>query len=720
MFKRYRMLIFHFIFILFALNSSSTYCQSEDFNILNKWVRWSNSGNMVINHLNDQAFHYLDLRGNGIAALKTEIDWKKRQEIVKAKLMKSVGPFPGKTPLNPIITGVLKKNGYRVEKIIYESVPKFYVTACLFIPDRIKGKGPVVIHVSGHTWNAFRDSTYQIVIQNLVKKGFIVFAIDPIAQGERDQYFDSVENKSIIENGVPSHSYVGNQCFISGSSIAKYFTWDIIRGIDYLETRKEVDMKNIGIAGRSGGGTQSAYAVAFDDRIKASAPEAFITSQKRLLESVGLQDAEANLYHAVINGIEHADFIEVRAPKPMMILTTSRDFFSIQGARETYQEALKAYQAFGKPGNLILAQDDYIHGSTKKNREAVYGFFQKFLEHPGNPVEDEVEILNPEDLKVTSTGKVSSSLGGETVFTLNVKHTEELLHALENSRRHMQEHLKMVREKAKSISGFIFPAHESEPVFCGRYTRKGYSVEMYVLQGEGTCAIPLLLFVPDSCKKSPAIIYLNPEGKSADASPGGKIEQLVNKGIIVAAPDLAGIGETKNTGGRYEHAVDYATVLIGRSLPGIRAGDIIRVSEFLKYRADVNASEIGTVATGELCPALLHALAFDQSIKYAILRQSPVSYRSVVMNRFYKVNFSCSVPGALMAYDLPDLIGCISPRKVILEDIKDQMLEPATPELISRELEFPRKVYSSEKVKENLRIVTSDSSLDSIVDWCLK
>ena len=243
---------------------------------------------------------------------------------------------------------------------------------------------------------------------------------------------------------------------------------------------------------------------------------------------------------------------------------------------------------------------------------------------------------------------------------------------------------------------------------------------MYVLQGEGTCALPLLLFVPDSCEKSAAIIYLNPEGKSADSSPGGKIEQLVKKGIIVAAPDLSGIGETKNTGGRYEHAVDYATVLIGRSLSGIRAGDIIRVSEFLKARGNVNASEIGAVATGELCPALLHAAAFDQSIKYAILRQSPVSYKSVVMNPFYKVNFSCTVPGALIAYDLPDLIGCISPRKVVLEDIKDQMLEPATPELISRELEFPRKVYSSEKVPENLRIITSNDSLDSIVDWCLK
>jgi len=588
------------------------------------------------------------------------MDWIKRQEKVKASLMQSVGPFPGKTPLNPVVTGVVKKSGYRVEKIIYESIPKFYVTACLFIPDGIKGKRPVVIHVSGHTDNGFREPTYMILIQNLVNKGFIVFAIDPVGQSEREGFSDTGGISRNNQSGVPYHSYVGNQCFLSGSSLAMYFTWDIIRGIDYLETRKEVDMKNIGIAGRSGGGTQSAYAAAFDDRIKAAAPEAFITSQKRLLESVGLQDAESNLYHAVVNGIEHADFIEVRAPKPMMIVTTTRDYFSIQGARETFTEAMNAYKAFGKPENLILAEDDYIHGSTKKNREAVYGFFQKFLNFPGNPVEEEVEIIPPVELKVTSTGQVLSSLGGETVFTLNRKRSGGLMNELKISRNNIEVHLNNVREKAANISGFIPPDNEGEKVFFGRYNRKTYNIEMHVIQGEGLCYIPFLLFIPDKTIKSKVIIYLNPEGKSADAYPGGKIEQLVNRGFIVAAPDLSGTGETTNSAGRYlDHLVDYATVLIGRSQQAIRAGDIIRISEFLKARNDVDPFEIGAIGIGESGPALLHAATFDKSIKYVILINSLISYNTLVMNEHYKVKFSCAVPGALTGYDLPDLMAYI-------------------------------------------------------------
>ena len=141
---------------------------------------------MLISHINDQAFDYLEIRSKEIATLKTEIDWKKRREKIKVSLMKCIGSFPEKTPLNPKITGILKKNGYRVEKIIYESISKFYVTASLFIPDGIKGKRPVVIHVSGHSDLGFREPTYQILIHNLVKNRIYCFCYRSYrAEGER-------------------------------------------------------------------------------------------------------------------------------------------------------------------------------------------------------------------------------------------------------------------------------------------------------------------------------------------------------------------------------------------------------------------------------------------------------------------------------------------------------------------------------------------------------
>jgi cephalosporin-C deacetylase-like acetyl esterase len=143
-------------------------------------------------------------------------------------------------------------------------MPGFYVTGCLFIPDSIKGKRPAILFVSGHTQESFRYKEYQIMILNLVKKGFIVFGIDPVSQGERIQHYDPEKNASVIGPTTREHEYLGNQTLISGVSLARYFIWDGIRGIDYLLTREEVDPANIGVTGQSGGGTQSSYIFAFD------------------------------------------------------------------------------------------------------------------------------------------------------------------------------------------------------------------------------------------------------------------------------------------------------------------------------------------------------------------------------------------------------------------------------------------------------------------------
>ena len=140
--------------------------------------------------------------------------------------MEIVGPFPEKTPLNAKVTGVVKKDGYRIEKILYESIPGFYVTGCLFVPDKAKVNNPAILFVSGHTQDAFRYDAYQVMILNLVKKGFIVFAIDPISQGERIQLYDPEKNASFIGPTTREHSYLGHQCFISGVSLARYFIWD--------------------------------------------------------------------------------------------------------------------------------------------------------------------------------------------------------------------------------------------------------------------------------------------------------------------------------------------------------------------------------------------------------------------------------------------------------------------------------------------------------------
>lgn len=713
-------LILPILLSLILIFPDLSFSQKENLNIMSTWVKGINAGVMQLNYLNDQAYKYLDLRDKEISKLVTKSDWINRQTEVKRILNELIGPFPEKNPLNPRITGTLKKDGYRVEKIIIETMPGFYLSGALFIPDGIKGKRPAILDNIGHSDYAFRKESYQNVIHNLVRKGFIVYAIDPVGQGEKDDYYDPVTKKSIIEEGVPAHDYFGNQCFLSGFSSCRYFIWDGIRAIDYLCSRKEVDPERIGVTGLSGGGTVTAYLCAFDERIKAAAPYNWAIYDRRLLETMGVQDAESNIFHGLMNGITFADLLEARAPRPTMMIKTTRDYLPIQGARESYQEIRKAYKAFGMEENLVLAEDDSEHQFTRKNNEATYAFFQKHLNLPGDPAEVQVQAIPREELIISPTGLISTYLEAESVFSLNKKETEPFIKNMEESRKNINEHLVKVRLKAMELSGYSEPQAPKVLYFTGRYKRKGYSVEKYLLSGAENCVIPLLLFVPDGNRKFPSLIYLHPEGKTAQSAPGGQIEELVNAGFIVAAPDLTGTGETANKfrPDRDPLIENYNAVLTGLSMVGIRTADIIRVLNYLETRDDVESDKIAAVAVGDMGPVLLHAACFDRTIKHVVLLGAPLSYKSMVYNKYYEMKFSCTVPGALKAYDLPDLIACISPGKVVLAGSTDHMLKPASRELTEQELEFPLKVYSVKNVMENLKILSSAEKLNEILEFC--
>lgn len=706
--------IFLFVFIL-GLHLHS-FCQEENLNVLDEWIEWTDGHNMLTHHLNEQAFKLLDRRDEHIAGLTTKADWIKRQSEIKQTLTEISGPFPAKTPLNARITGIEKKDGYRIEKIIYESIPGFYVTGCLFIPDGLKGKSPAILNAIGHTSIAFRTEPYQKIILHLVQKGFIVFAIDPVSQGERIQYFDSEKGESVIGGVTTEHSYFGNQCFLAGVSPSRYFIWDGIRGIDYLISRKEVDPERIGITGISGGGTQTAYISSIDERVKASAPTCYITGFRRLLESIGPQDAEQNLPHAIKRGITHADFIAARAPKPTLMVTTTRDFFSIQGARETYSELKKVYKAFGKEEDMQMTEDDDEHTLTPKNNETTVAFFQKYLDRPGDSAAGEINVLPIEELQVTKTGQLATSVKGETVFSINKKESQKLIDQINDSRISGDNHLEIVKQKAKELAGYVEPEESVKSVFRGRYRREGYSVEKYALYGEGKYVIPMLLFVPEKGENFPGVIYMHPESKAADAAPGGKIEELVKQGYLVAAPDLLGVGEVANNG--LPNEPFYLSLLIGRSLTGVQAGDVSRIVNFLKSRPDVNQNKISAIAIDDMGPTLLHAAALNNSIKSVSLIGSLISYKSVVMNRFYDSNLAkYFVAGVLTAYDLPDLIACIAPRKVAVAGPKDQMKQLADESIVIEELNFPRTVFKNKNIVDNFTIFTLKDSISSIVKW---
>ena len=638
----------------------------EDLTVIQNWMAHTDAENALYHHFLDQAFEQLDEREREIAAIDSAAGWRRRQAYVRGAIAEGMGPFPERTPLNARVVGTIVKDGFRVEKVVFESQPEFFVTAALFVPENLEAPAPSILFCSGHYEEAFRNPNYQILLLNLVKKGFVVLAYDPIGQGERLQYLDPATGKSRIGFPTHEHSYPGAQQLLLGVSPARLMTWDAIRAIDYLVSRDEVDSERVGVTGHSGGGTQTAYLGAVDDRVRAAAPWAYITSFKRLLASRGPQDGEQNLFHGIARGLDHADFLEARAPKPTLVVATTRDFFNITGTRETVAEAKHAFEALGAPDALRLQEDDAGHDSTRANREATYAFFQDALDHAGSAVEEAIPVLSDDELRITETGQVASSLGGETVFTLTRAEAAAMVERPRDD----------VVEAVRRLSGFVPPTKVETPVFLGRYRRDGYSVEKYFVRGEGDYVIPYLLALPDTGGPHRAVLYLHPDGKAAEAAPSGEIEQLVTRGYAVLAPDLLGLGETgpgEFRGDAYINGVSYNAwfgyMLLGRSIVGVRAGDVLRLVATVTGRNDVRNDELVGVAQGTLGPVLLHAAAFEpEAFARVALIDTLESYASLVDQERYASDWvHASVPGALAAYDLPDL----TPRPLLPADFSE-------------------------------------------------
>lgn len=634
----------------------------EDLQVLNKnWLHFSDVPSSLYRHFAQEAYQQLEERRQKVAGLQSLEDWQQRQQEIKRKFEKVLGPFPEKTPLKPQITKRIEKEDFTVEHIVYESQPGFYVTSSLYLPKGKKKNLPAIIYCSGHAAEGYRSDTYQHVIQNLVRKGFAVFAFDPVGQGERLEYPAEEAGKSLLGGPTKEHSYPGAQAFIAGRSQAWFMIWDGIRAVDYLLSRKEIDPQRIGITGRSGGGTQSAYIAALDERIYAAAPENYITSFQRLIETNGPQDAEQNFLHGIAEGLDHGDLLAVRAPKPTLMITTTRDIFNIQGARETFDEVGSIYKAYDKPGNFSMVEDDAAHASTLKNREAMYAFFQEHLRLPGNPKDEQTITLSPDELQVTSTGQVARDFQGETVFSLNQKMTASSPVTAE---------LNNVVEKAKKLSGYRYPSEPSQPVMTGRLQRDGYVIEKYHLKGEGDYIIPYLLALPDQANGQ-AVLYLHEEGKATAAGLGGDMERLVKQGFTVLAADLLGIGEVGSDqvvgdsnfeGSSYN--VWFGFLLTGRSIAGVHAADIVRLGRLLKSQG---AKQVHGWASGKISPALLHAVAFEALFSKVVLQNPLSSYASLVTSRFYKPQYIMgAVPAALTAYDLPDLASTIRQTDITL------------------------------------------------------
>ena len=257
-------------------------------------------------YLNGIGLRQLRQRQSALEQVNTRDAMERRKKVVREKILRLLGGLPDtRGPLNVKAAGTLKHPDYRIEKIIYESLPGFYVPANVYVPAQGAGPFPAILNPVGH--GAGGKAGEREIAVGLVKKGFIVLKYDPIGQGETPSALDDPDLRASKVGGpTEEHSHANGHTMLSGDNVAKYRIWDGMRGIDYLVSRKDVDPNRIGCTGCSGGGTITTYISALDDRVKVAAPSCYINSWQELLNGPGPQDAEQTLPRFLAEGPRHS------------------------------------------------------------------------------------------------------------------------------------------------------------------------------------------------------------------------------------------------------------------------------------------------------------------------------------------------------------------------------------------------------------------------------
>ncbi|WP_031500040.1 alpha/beta hydrolase family protein [Bryobacter aggregatus] len=595
------------------------------------------------NWLTVQAEKQWTARDRAIANLTTKAAIQARSKEVRETALELIGGLPAvKTPLQAQITGAFAREGYRVEKIRFESQPGFVVTANLYLPTNSPGPHPAVLGVAGHSDTGKAYPTYQTAYIAFAKRGIAVLAYDPPGQGERLEFLDPATGKSRAGVGVGEHLMAGVPALLTGQTLARHFIWDGIRAVDYLLTRPEIDPKRIAVAGNSGGGTQAAYLSAFEPRLATAISSCYMTRWRELWVGPGPQDAEQIWPGFLARGLDFGDFALAQAPRPYLMTIATRDYFPAAGAHATFREMQRLFDILGGGDKLGLFEYDDTHGWSRPRREAAANWLDNlFLDQKAARPEPEI-VPEPENaLWVTQNGQLAES---ETVQSLTKKQAKLLA----------DQRPKLTHTALETAIGWRGVTGSKSKLL--RTEQKGsYRIEHLELLVEGEVAIPAHDYLP----QAPTATWVVAGWSDTE------IENLVGQGTRVLALSPRGSGAGYRKAGASGYNQSYQTAarawLIGRNLLEMQAADFLSALLYLERSGSRRAK---LAASGNLAAAATVAFALEPKFQELVTRSPFHSYQELIAAPTHEGIENTIVPGALKTFDLPDVRQLAQPRPV--------------------------------------------------------
>lgn len=568
-----------------------------------------------------------------------------------------LGNFPEKQNLNAKVLGTSQHKGFRVERIIFESLPKRYVTANLYLPEGA-GPFPASLELCGHGL-AGKLGSVEAVLMAL--NGIAVLVVDPIGQGERIQFLDA-SGKPATRGATTEHTLLNAGCNLVGSSLAAYELWDNQRAIDYLETRADIDKTRLGAYGSSGGGTQTAYLIGVEDRLKVACICSYFSQRERVLELNGPSDGCQHVPGEGEVHIEISDWVTMFAPKPVLVMSGLYDFVDYQGAQQGSAELKEVYNAMDAGDAFRQFTAECGHGMPKEKREALATWFRRWLCNDPKPVQEKQMIRIPEsDQQCTTTGQVLTAFSD--AVSIPKFHLDLASKQGDSRSKFMQQNEKIIQQKVSQLLGIGLPKEKITAEQTGFVQGRTYDLYKFQILRKGEIPVPCVVVMPERVSKNgKVVLILHESGKDAILNDEVTLNNYVSQGDILVAADLRGYGETADPASlndtKYwnsEYRNTMTSLHIGQTIVGQRMIDILSLVDFVSADNRFSGHEIKLKAIGSYGPVAVHAAFFDKRITQTEISRSVKSYFEYLQNPMQRDVYTNVIPGVLQFYDLADL-----------------------------------------------------------------
>ena len=492
--------------------------------------------------------------------------------------------------------------------------------------------------------------------------------------------------KPLIGFGSPEHSQASIPANLAGQSIARYFVYDGMRGIDYLQSRSDIDPNRIGAYGCSGGGTITAYLAALDPRVQAVGTACYLTTMDELLASRGPQEAEQTMSGFIQSGLDLADYVELAAPRPYAIISTTEDMFPFAGATIVHDEARRFYALFAAQDKLHWITGPGPHGNLRPIMPQIISFFVQSLKATGGtplppidaPADPSLSAtplpakLSISDLQVTPTGQILSSLGGVTIADVIKEAAEpELAARRPLSLPNLRAAIRDVTGAQENLTG------KNEVETNNRSKESGLQRVATTLHRPGIVSINSLAIIPASEPRKLSVTFLygtESLEKIAETYHAKDIaigKNSVPREVIIVqlrpSVDEQDNSEKSPFGPFYRTA--QRAILVGKTVTGIRIDEIRASLDQLCEETQVNSANIEARASGPSSLALLQAAVLDPRLRHLEVSELLEGYQDILDTPMHLNQSEQLVPGVLIHYDVSDLLRVLKARVTVLSRI---------------------------------------------------